>query len=362
MIDFSSRLKTVVSIGTVILFLFSVPADAARKKKRPRKSKFSQVVMFNADLEIRYDDNIINYSDDDLDLYAGGANESKFSIDSKDDWILIPRLEARIRGKLIKGHTAWLEPSFRYYYYTRNDIRRYFRLGLIGRHYLFRSGYLEAEYSYIPDYYYRNQYYTDDSGVSTYLEANFSKHYLKFEFGMNLKPSLKGDISYRYQSKEFTEEFNERDLSVNGIRLDGVWTAAKWIKLWGYYGLERAEARGADIPNPDIKDVSYDAWDMTFGARYYSGILKKFKPEFVTTFKFRQIKYQTVKYLDIYRFGRKDNNYYFRIGVALQLPEKIRLEMDYNSVAKRSDIIDLSVKGLLEYDSNSVSFRIRRGF
>jgi len=362
MMGFSGRLKTAISLSAVIFLLLSIPADAGKKKRRPKKSKLSRAVMFNAYLEIKYDDNIINYSDDDLDLYAGGESESKFSIESRDDWIFIPRLKARIRGRLLGGHTAWLEPSFRYYYYARNDIRRYFRLGLIGRHYLFRSGYVEAEYSVIPDYYYRNQFYRDESGTGTYLKANFSKHYLKFEFGMNLKPSLKGDISYRYQNKTFNEEFGERDLSVNGIRLDGIWTASKRFKFWGYYGLERAEAKGADIPDLDIKDVSFDAWDITFGARYYSGILKKYKPEFVTSFKYRQIKYQTIKYRDIYRFGREDNNYYFRVGVAGQLPGKARIEVDYNLVAKRVTLLDTSKEGLLEYDSNSVSLKIRRNF
>lgn len=362
MLSLFNKPKPIFLLILVMLVSSYVSADAASKKKRPQKSKFSQMVIFNTQLEIRYDDNIINYSDDDLDLYAGGTSESKFSIDSKDDWIFIPRIMARIKGRLLGRHTAWLEPNFRYYYYARNDIRRYFRLGLTGRHYLFRSGYVEAEYSFIPDYYYRNQFYRDESGTGIYLEANFLKHYLKFEYGMNLKPSLKGDISYRYQNKRFTEEFSERDLSINGLRFDGIWTAKKWIKFWGYYGLERAEAKGADIADPNIKDVSYDAWDLTFGARYYSSILKKYRPEFVTSFKFRQIKYQTIKYDDIYRFGRKDNNYYFRVGTALRLPQKVRFEIDYNMVAKRTDVIDLSVKGLLEYDSNSVSLRIRRSF
>ena len=44
------------------------------------------------------------------------------------------------------------------------------------------------------------------------------------------------------------------------------------------------------------------------------------------------------------------------------MPEKVRLEIDYNLVAKRTDNVDLNVKGLLEYDSNSVSLRIRRSF
>lgn len=360
MLSLLNKSRIIYPLIFVILASFSVPSEAARKKKKPKKPKFWQMVTFNAQLEIRYDDNVINYSDDDLDLYAGGESESKFSIDSEDDWIFVPRISARIKGNLIAGHTAWLEPFFRYDYYSRNDIRRFYKIGLNGRHYLFPSGYVEAEYSIIPDYYYRNQYYEEGSGVGTYLEANFLKHYLKLEYGMNLIPSLKGDVSYRYEHKTFNEEFSERDLSKNGLRLDGIWRATDWIKFWVFYGLERAKAKGADNPDLYVKDVSYDAWDILFGMRHYSGFLKKFNPEFVTTFKYRRIKYQTAKYVDDYRIGRKDSNYYFRIGMAGRLVAKIRVELDYNLISKRVTLFDTSKEGQLEFDSNSVSFTLSR--
>jgi hypothetical protein len=349
------------ALCAAMVFSLSVSTDAARKEQR-KKTNFRQKIAFNIQLETRYDDNVINYSDDDLDLYAGGANESKFAIDSKDDWIFIPRFEARIKGDFIGGHTAWLETYFRYNYYARNEVRRFYKLGVNARHYLFPSGYVEARYSLIPDYYYRNQFYRDASGNGTYIEANFLEHYIKLEYGMNLVPSLKGDISYRFESKSFNEEFSERDLTIHGMRLDGIWRTTDWIKFWLYYGLERAEAKGADIPDLDVKDVSYDAWDILFGVRYYSDFLGRIKPEFVSTFKYRRIKYQTLKYIDDYRFGRKDSNYYLRFGVAGRLPVRLRVEIDYNLVAKRVSLLDTSKEGLLEYDSNSVSVTLNRSF
>jgi hypothetical protein len=362
MLNLINKSKSIFLLITVIFISFFLSADAVAKKKRSKRPKFLQMVTFNAQLEIKYDDNIINYSDDDLDLYAGGARESKFPIESEDDWIYTPRIEARIKGTLLGGHTAWLETFFRYNYYSHNDIRRFYKLGISGRHYLFPSGYVEAEYSLIPDYYYRNQLYEVEPGNDTYLEASFLKHYLKLEYGMNLKPYLKGDISYRHEKKSFNEEFSERDLSVNGLRLDGIWRATDWIKFWAFYGLERAKAKGADFESLDVKDVSYDAWDILFGIRYYGDFLKKYRPEFVTTFKYRRIKYQTLKYTQDYWFGRKDSNYYLRIGVAGRLPARVRVELDYNLAAKRAALLDTSKEGQLEYDSNSISLTLNRSF
>lgn len=354
--------KKAIFLNILLALCLSVPALAAKKKKRAKKSWFSEHVSIRAKLDISYDDNVINYSDDDLDLYEGDPQASKFAIDSKDDFAFIPDIWIRIKGNFIKGHTAWLEPNFRYYYYARNDIRRYSRLGVIGRHYVSRGTYGEVEYAYLPDYYYRNQYYIDENGVGRYLEANFSKHYLKLEVGKDLTSKFKADVSYRYRYKSFDKEFSERDLNRHGFRVDGIWRANDKFKFWGYYGLERATARGADIEDLNVKDVSYDAWDITLGVRYYSSILGRFRPEFVSTFEYRQIKYQTTKYPDIYRFGRKDNNYYVRVGIAGRLPARVRLEIDYNYVAKRTSALVPSVEDLLEYDSNSVTFGLSRYF
>ena len=349
-IDFAAVLALILTL------LVWSPADA-QKKKKSSKPRRQQIFFFDARLELTYDDNIINYSDADLDLYGDDARPDKFVIDSKDDWIITSRLESRLKGKFISARTAWLDLNFNNYFYVRNEVRRYQKYGLSARQYFIRGGYAEIEYSYIPDYYYRNQFYE-----GSYIEANFSKHFLKAEVGFNLMPSLKGDVSYRFQSKTFNEEVKERDLTVNGVRLDAIWNASKKFKFWAYYGLERANARGADDPDPDVKDVSYDAWDITLGSRHYSPYLRKLSPQLVVSLQYREIRFQTTKYGDIYRFGRRDSNYEFRIGTAWQLPYMIGLDIDYKLQAKRTDLYDPSVGNLLEYDSNSISFELKRRF
>lgn len=345
-----------LAVPALILALLVWSPASAQKRKKSAKPRSQQIFFLDVRLELTYDDNIINYSDADLDLYSDDARPDKFLIESEDDWIMTSRIESRFKGKFISGRTAWLDLNFNNYFYVRNEVRRYQKYGLSGRQYFMRGGYAEIEYSYIPDYYYRNLY------NGAYIAASFSKHFLKAEVGLNLLPSLKGDISYRFQSKTFNEEVRERDLTVNGVRLDGIWKASKKFKFWVYYGLERAIARGADDPDPDIKDVSYDSWELTLGSRHYSPYLRKLKPQLVLSFQYKKIKFQTNKYRDEYRFLRRDSNYEFRIGTAWQLPFTVRLDIDYKLQAKRTDLYYPSVKSLLEYDSNSISFELKRRF
>ena len=346
-------------IAFAAVLLLPSPADAKSKKKKKKKPKSQQVFFVNVDLNFTYDENIIRYSDTDLDLYESDGRPDKFAIESKDDWIINPGLDGRLKGRFIKGKTAWIGISYQYYYYAQNDVRRFQRIGIFGRHYFSRGGYLELNYSYLPDYYYRNQY---DPVLGVYTNANFSKHSFKVETGLDITKSLKGDISYRYQSKTYNPEVSERDLTVNGVRLDGIWQTSKKMKLWVYYGFERASASGADIIDLNVKDVSYDAWDITLGARYYSGLHRRLKPEFFSTIQFREIKFQTTKYSDLYRFDRDDHNLRFRIGTVFQTWRKVRFDISYAYQQKRVDLPIHTNEALLEYQASSVSFGFQRSF
>lgn len=353
-----NRIVLITIIAFAAVCLVWSPAEAQKKKKK-KKPKSQQVLFFEASLETKYDDNIINYSDDDLDLYDINARPDKFAIESKDDWIIIPRIEGRIKGNFIGGHTGWFEVNFTDYHYARNEVRRFQRYGASARQYFMKGAYGEVEYYYIPDYYYRNQYY---QATGSYIEASFAKHFLKLEAGYDIRSNLKADLSYRYQRKSFNSEVSERNLNIHQARFDAVWRATRVQKIWVYYDLERAVAAGKDDPNPEARDVSYDAWDITLGTRLYSRLFGKLRPEVVSHLQFREIKFQTVKYQDIYRFGRKDRNIVFVVGTSWNLPYRLRFNVDYTYKQKRTDLPVPSVESLLDYNSNIVSFELNRGF
>jgi len=345
----------VMMAALVAVSLSWSPAEAKKKKKK--KSVSQKVLFVNTDFGITYDDNIIRYSDADLDLYDVSPDTGVFSIDSKNDWIITPKIESRVKGKFIDGRTAWLGLYFNYYHYVQNDVRRFVKIGAFGRHYYRRGGYFEIDYYYIPDYYYRNQTY-----LNSFVEASFSKHSLTLATGADIASSIKAEISYRYQSKAFNAEVSERDLKVNGFKLDGVWKMSNSLKFWATYGLESASAAGADNPDLTVKDVSYDAWDITLGSRYYTRLLGKVSPEFSLSAQIREIKYQTSKYVDNYRFGRKDHNRKYTAGATWHLPQKVQFDMEYTYLQKQTDLLTPALEGALEYTANSITFSLKRNF
>ncbi len=124
----------------------------------------------------------------------------------------------------------------------------------------------------------------------------------------------------------------------------------------------------------DILDVSYDSWDMVFGARHYMGILTRIAPELFGSFQVRQTKYQTNRYSQIYYFGREDFNYLARIGLASKLPYRIDGGLEYSFAQKDANLPDIypilgrvsqssaELEHKLNYKSNSVTVRLARRF
>lgn len=351
-------------LAALMVFACWAPAQAGKKKKPRGKSYAQKRITIETDLGFIYNDNILGYSDADLDLYNADSLQEKFAIESKGDWIITPSVRPRISSDLLWGRNSTLGLAFDYYFYVKNDVRRYSRFTIDGRHDLSDRFYLALAYNYIPDYYYRNQFYGGAPGIPAgYLKAAFAKQSLTAEIGFDIVKTLKGNVSYSYQHKAFNKEFNYRDLNVNGFQIQAIWRPLGPLKLWAIYGYENAAANGADMA-PNVIDVSYQAWDVTLGTRYYSRWLGGLKPQFFGTFELRNIKYQTDRYRDLFRYGREDNNYRARVGAAWRLPHDLAGEISYSFSQKRSGIPapNQALEERLDYKVNVYTLRISRDF
>jgi hypothetical protein len=379
--------KRRISLGLLLVIIlsgllaFSSPASA-KKKTRSKAKVHPKYFVLDASLSISYDDNIIRYSDPDLDLLSNDLRPAKFAIESKQDWIVTPRIRPRLQGTLMGSRPAWLELGYNYYGYVKNDVRRYSRFSAEIGQYFSAKGYAQLGFSYIPDYYYRNLFIGADTAYDApYLPANFSKSAFGAEVGYNLTRSLKLDVGYDYQHKSFDDLFSFRDLNLNGFGADAIWKALRRLKLWSFFDYEFARTKAFDLPDTSTTpDYSYNAWDLTFGARHYSALWPKLRPELVATFQFRRIEYQTNKLPDIrgnnlYLFGRADNNYEMHLGTAWRILYQMRLEVDYVYLMKRASLPDMypdpylnitqttgELEKKLNYSANIVSLRISRQF
>lgn len=347
---------------------------APKKKKGSSKAKSQKIFTINTDFGVAYDDNIINYSDGDLATFDSIPGSSKFAgLKSKDDWILTPEIKPTFTGRLLGRQKASLALGFSYNFYVRNDIRRYTRFSIEGRHDITPYQYVGLDYSYIPNYFYRNEPFRNPQTFKLqYLDAKFKKHALGVSFGADITSFLKAVVSYQYQHKSYNPEFVYRNLNSNLIDFNASWRAFRPLRITANYGFERAKAKGTDMPD-SVLDISYDAWDMTLGARYLTAFLSSYKPELFAAFQYRQIKFQTSRISDVFRLGRKDNNFQIRAGTAFIIPYNLRLEIGYTFLQKKANLPDIypyggftettsALENELNYNSYIISLKFSRDF
>jgi hypothetical protein len=370
------KFPLLIILSLILVSFFASPASA-KKKTKVKPTKY---LTFDVSLGIIYDDNIIRYSEADLDLFSADSIPSKFSIESKSDWILTPQVRARLQNKLFGNQFSSITLGYDYFGYVRNDIRRYSRFSIAARQDFLSKGYVQLTFGYVPDYYYRNLFYLHDPlGGDLYMPAKFNKNSVLAEIGYDITKTIKADIGYQFVDKSYNREFTYRNLSLNGFNINGVWRPLNILKFWGGYDFENANTDGANMPD-SVLDLSYDSWGILFGVRHYASFMPNLKPEFYATFQLQHIAYQSNRPPDlrgrhIFQYGRTDNNYIAHIGAACRIIHQLHLETDYGFFTKKVSLPDIypnllinipqttsELEQKLNYNANAVTLRISRLF
>jgi hypothetical protein len=368
-------------------FMWSNALAAGKKKQRSSKAKSQKIFVINTDFGMAYDDNIIDYSEADLATFDSLSTIEKFTgLKSKNDWILTPQIRPQIRGRLLGGQQASLALEYDYYYYVRNSVRRYSKFIIEGKHYFMPAGYIQVTYSYVPNYFYRNEPtglftpYIDSTSTpprrrlsANYDKAKFTKNQIAAEVGYDFAKTIRGSAIYQYQHKSYNQVFEARDIDINRGEINGSWKARPNLRLSADYGFERGRSKLSGTM--DSLDVSYDAWDITLGGRYNLPVYLSYKPDIFGSMQFRRIIEQSSNFNDIYRVGRKDNNYQLRLGTSLTVLYGVKTEISYSYIRKKARVpnlypdpirnIQLTVADIereLDYTSNMISLRFTRDF
>jgi hypothetical protein len=309
------------------------------------------------DLDFRlaaiYDDNVLDYSDADLDAIDDSTTSAnKYGIESKDDFILNPEFTVVYKTSLA-GHSLHLGTILDYYYYQENDIKRYFRIEAFFKRYFKRGLYFQGSFTHLPDYYYRNSYISGEG----YFEAKFDKLILEAKLAAPLYKTLDGNVSYSYANKNFIQIFDERDIKEHRFGGELIYRPVHLWKGWGSYTYIHAIGAGADDPSYR-RDTSYDANRFTLGSRLYLKGINRKSLQLAIRGTYEIVYYQTTKITseDRYRLGRQDD----RIDLAFMLDHRITRDLNigarYYCMDKSVDLPADDLKSNLESSSNSVYF------
>jgi len=316
---------------------------------------------FNYSLSFKtiYDDNILNYSDADLDqMDDSSATPNKFGIESKDDYIFSPELEMIYKTRL-GGHSTHFGLKGTYYYYKENDIKRYYKIKLFIRRYINKNVFVQSSASYLPDYYYRNSY----SSTEGYQEARFDKITFDIKLSAKLLKKISGNLYYIYSRKDFIPLFDERDIASHDFKVETIYRPNRLWKGWGSYTFRTAASAGAD--DPDYRrDTSYDSFLFTLGSKFYLKGLKGLGFELAGRINYKIVYFQTEKITseDSYHLGRKDNRWSCNLNAKHEITSKLNLGFNFSKVVKKSDLPAEDLEKFLEYSSNSYYFILSYAF
>jgi len=306
---------------------------------------------FNFGLQTVYDDNILDYSDVDLDLMDDpSVPDNRYSIKTKDDYIFVPELEVIYKTQLA-GHSLHTGLMGRYYYYKRNDVKRYFKIEGYLKRYINKETYLQATVSYLPDYYYRNSYSSTDG----YQEANFDKFSVEAKLSHKLNNYITTNLSYAYANKNFIPLFDERDIKEHEFQGEAIYRPEQYWKSWISYSFITAFGAGANSVQ-FRRDTSFDANLITFGSRLYLRGLKRKGFELAGQISYKIVYFQTSKVTteDRYRLGREDSRWYITLMARHTINSKFSMGVNFKKTTKTVDLPAQELKDFLESSSNSI--------
>ncbi len=311
---------------------------------------------YEVGLKCTYDNNILNYSDADIDLYdsIGSTTGGQFGIESKDDFIFSPSLGIKYKSSLL-GHTFQTGFVSIYNFNVKNDLCRYYSGTIWVREYLRKGAYLQAKLKYIPEYYYRNLQAYD----AAYREAVFSKLGADLTLNLDLAKKIASKAYLAYEQKDFSRFFDERDLKTYRFGIELIYRFSGRLRAVGGYefSISKSEGRNSEVYR---RDTSYDQFSFWGGTRLAMDGISGKRLLISPRLGYRHALYQTAKltWEDRFRFGRKDTRLRASLDLRQTLGDRIDLLFGAAVSSNEADLPANDVKRFLDY----TSFTINIGF
>jgi hypothetical protein len=326
----------------ICLFILAAPTSTQAK---------SRSWDFNLGVGVGYNNNILNYSDANLNeldtMTADTAGE--FSIKSPNDFIISPTAGAIFKTKAFH-HALHVGFDAGYNLYTKNSIRNFGSLGLSLKEYLRKETYIQLSTSYIPEFYYRNLYAT---GIG-YRKARYSKIGLGLKLAFPINKIFSGALSYGYDNRDFNSILNERDQKVNNFSAELSYQPRHLYKVWGGYQFSIARSAGR-YNRLDRRDSSYDSFLFWVGSRVFLKGLANKQMNAGATVAYKDVLFQTDKLFaeDRYRFGRIDKRWSVTFDVGQKISPKSSVIFQVIRLQNDADLPAIELKPFLDYSSTS---------
>ena len=279
----------------------------------------------------RYDDNIIQLSPRDLDRLqnptpsqqARNIAANRFSIDTPDDFVSIPRLSTGLRTTWLRDLPTTFSLDGSFYRYRDNPIKNYesYRLSVLqplhrGKH----ATTVRLYYSLTPSFYVRNMVsdIAVEEGVVPLtspvrrLEARYKKAILQIQMDQAVLPDrLWLELIAGNEERNYDHFFNERDSEMPYYAAGPIWTplAGGRLRLGATFRREDLHTRGSRGDPFIHDDVSSRRDVVTAEARVRWGA-KGRRKSISAEYEDERRVYVTTDVNDAFHFDRTDKRRY----------------------------------------------------
>lgn len=223
-----------------------------------------------------YDDNILQYSNDQLALFQSGTKPERFSIKTSDDIIWRPSVSTYLENKMGDGRSWALSLKGGGEIHDKNRTADFHSLSAGWRQAFSRRSALSLTAYYLPHYYLR-QLFDEDvpsiPGLNQYHRAEFGLTIASLAWRQRVGKKTQTGLSYQYEHRGYNGDFRERTSNAHQAILDYVWRRLARRGSVGFHGGYRlSDAKGSDgdeVPGapPDDPDISYHGWLAGVDAR-----------------------------------------------------------------------------------------------
>ena len=315
-----------------------------------------------------YDDNVIDYSLNDLVLLGSIPKPVKFSVDKPMDNIYVGKLRLSLSTPLFMAEPTVISLRYRQYIYGVGTIKNYFSWELGVKQFVSKTDYVSVGFNLLPHFYVRNVFYKhpnpNPNGYrSRYVEETINKKGFDLVYGKRLSRRLSATIGYEYENTQYNKDFSERTNLQHLISLGATVNISRVIGTSVSYRFATSSANGRDIKDSTIADIS------TREHRIGLGLDVSLKPVFRIPVKIsNDFSYENQTYLsekkyvhidsvdvfnnpiiidygDKYHYGRIDNLYRISTEVSYRFMRAFNVFLQYVWEQHRTNLPETSDAG-----------------
>lgn len=260
----SARRRRSVAIGTLLAALATiVPATAGAAR--------GQSLALTAGLASTFDDNILNYSREQIRDLDSGQYPYRFGVSQVGDWVYHPALALLWQSQLEGGRRRMVSVGAEGDVFQTNGIANFGEIGMTWREVFARGRRLSLSYSYSPSAYMRRLYDADLASLPSterYRDASVSLHTGGISWRQAVPKASWLDLGYRYDRTRYEPEFRERDSDTHQADIGIGWERRPRLSSFRLYaGYVRRDARADDgLGAPGNEpDLGYHGFEMGAG-------------------------------------------------------------------------------------------------